>query len=164
MWLEKMGFNLRTGGLSADQFQSEYMIQLFEAQGWEVSNISLDRTPDPYTGCQSILLENRIDMLDNALLQDELVHLQRDPLSGKIIIPQGATKDVSDSFAGSLWNATVKNPAIMLAGKALSSVVAGANRRRGAVPGTSVIAKVNGPRKSAEAEKLPSMFPGLYNK
>ena len=73
VWLRRNGFNIQ--GISRDQFQSEYMGQLLEAQGFKVTRLSLDRTPDGYIALRSVLLEHRVDMLDCKLLQDELVHL-----------------------------------------------------------------------------------------
>lgn len=86
-WLRKVGFNISR--ISRDQFQSEYMAQLLEDQGFTVDKLSLDRTPDGYISLRSILLENRVDMLDCALLQDELIHLQRDSVSGRVDHPIG---------------------------------------------------------------------------
>lgn len=85
--LRKMKYNIQK--ITRDQFQSEYMAQLLEAQGFNVDKISLDRTPDGYTALKSVLLEERIDMLDCNLLQDELIHLQRDAGTGKIDHPAG---------------------------------------------------------------------------
>ena len=145
-WLRKSGFNI--SGVSADQYQSEYMIQLLEAQGFEVCNISLDRKPDGYIALRSILMEKRIDLLNHKLLQDELVKLQRDGVTGKVDHPTGGSKDVSDGLAGAIFNATDKNPAIPLGGKSLTRVVTSVNRARGPFTGS----------------ELPAMFPGLYGK
>lgn len=79
-WLRRKGFNI--AGISRDQYQSEYVGQLLEEQGFTVTKLSLDRTPDGYIALRSVLLEQRIDLLDVQLLQDELVHLQRDAASG----------------------------------------------------------------------------------
>lgn len=79
-WLRRKGFNI--AGVSRDQYQSEYLGELLEEQGFTVTKISVDRTPDPYISLRSVLLEQRIDLLDVQLLQDELVHLQRDASSG----------------------------------------------------------------------------------
>lgn len=86
-WLRKQGFNISR--LSRDQFQSEYMAQLLEEQGFEVDKISLDRTPDGYIALRSVLLEKRVDMLDSQLLQQEIIHLQRDSVTGKVDHPVG---------------------------------------------------------------------------
>lgn len=82
VWLRSQGFNIEL--ISRDQFQSEYMAQLLEAQGFKTEKISLDRTPDGYMALRSILLEQRVQMLDIKLLQDELIYLQRDSLTGKV--------------------------------------------------------------------------------
>ena len=127
-WLRLRGLNIFK--ISRDQFQSEYMAQLLEAQGFEVNNISLDRTPDGYLGTRSILSEQRIDMLDHKLLQDELIHLQRDSVTGKVDHPVFLSKDVADSFAGALWNATLSNPGVTLGAKSTAGIIASINGGR----------------------------------
>ena len=146
-WLRKSGFNIVK--LSRDQFQSEYMAQLLEAQGFDVSKLSLDRTPDGYMALRSILLEERVDMLDVKLLQDELVHLQRDGVTGKIDHPLGGSKDTSDSFAGAIWNAVLTNPGVPVATKSVTSLIRSVNTRS--------------PSLNDKSQQLPSMFPNLYN-
>ena len=86
-WLRKVGFNIER--ISRDQFQSEYLAQLLEQEGFKVDKISLDRTPDGYLAFRSVLQEKRFDMLDCQLLQDELVHLQSDSVTGKVDHPSG---------------------------------------------------------------------------
>lgn len=143
-WLRRSGFNIER--VSRDQFQSEYMAQLLEAQDFIVDNLSLDRTPDGYQAFRSILLEQRLDMLDYKLVQDELINLQRDALTGRIDHPVGGSKDVSDSLAGACWNATLHNPGIPVASKKVANV----------------IAAVNGTRRGVYSNnnKMPNMFPG----
>ena len=88
VWLRRQGFNIEK--ITRDQFQSEYLAQLLEAQGFgEIKKVSLDKTPDGYMALRSILTEQRIDMLNCEKLQDELIHLQRDANSGKIDHPVG---------------------------------------------------------------------------
>ena len=86
-WLRKSGFNIKC--ISRDQYQSEYLAQLLEEQGFKSPKISLDRTPDGYIALRSVLLEQRVDMLDCKLLQDELIHLQRDSITGRVDHPVG---------------------------------------------------------------------------
>lgn len=65
--------------ITRDQFQSEYLAQELEKHGFgAVPKLSLDRTPDGYTAFRSVLTEERIDLLHCELLEDELIHLQRD--------------------------------------------------------------------------------------
>ena len=107
-WLRQQKFDIRL--ISRDQFQSEYLAQILEEQGFKVSKISLDRTPDGYMALRSVILEERINMLHCQLLEDELIELQRDSVTGKIDHKVGGSKDVADSFAGSIWNAILDNP------------------------------------------------------
>ena len=86
-WLRNQRFNIH--GISRDQYQSEYVGQLLEEQGFNVKKLSLDRTPDGYVALRSVLLEQRINMLDQQLLQDELIHLQRDANTGRVDHPVG---------------------------------------------------------------------------
>lgn len=125
-WLRKNKFNIVK--ITRDQFQSEYMAQLLEARGFDVDKISLDRTPDGYNALKSVLLEQRIDMLDDQLLEDELTHLQRDSVSGKIDHPAGGSKDCADSFAGAVWDAIVYDPGITISSKNVVKAMSAVNR------------------------------------
>lgn len=109
-WLISQHFNIIK--VTRDQFQSEYIGQLLESRGIDSPKISLDRTPDGYMALRQILLEQRIDMLDDQLLQDELIHLQRDSTTGKVDHPVGGSKDCADSFAGSVWDAVLYDPGV----------------------------------------------------
>lgn len=128
-WLRKQGFNIT--GISRDQFQSEYMAQLLEEQGFTVSKLSLDRSPQGYDTLKSVLLEQRIDMLDNQLLQNELIMLQRDSMTGKLDHPANGAKDTSDSFAGAVWNATINNPGVVVPTTKVANVFSNVNSNRG---------------------------------
>lgn len=116
--------------ISRDQFQSEYVGQILEAQGFTVNKISLDRTPDGYMALRSVLLEKRIRMLDIELLQTELINLQRDAVSGKIDHTISFTKDMSDGFAGAVWDAILYKQS-MIDPKMVASVFSSTNGRVG---------------------------------
>lgn len=89
VWLKRQGMNI-TNHISRDQYQSEYMAQLLEAKGLgKVPKVSMDRTPEPYAALRAILSTQRIDLLDVSLLANELIHLQRDSVSGAINKPIG---------------------------------------------------------------------------
>ncbi len=150
-WLRRSGFNIQ--GISRDQFQSEYMGQLLEDQGFKVTKLSLDRTPDGYEAFRSILLEKRIDMLDVQLLQDELIHLQRDSITGRIDHPVGGSKDVADSLAGSVWNATQNNPGVLVNTKTVVNVISKLNGNR-----------LGGGNRSNNQGPIPSVFNSPYKK
>ena len=126
-WLRRVGFNIV--GVSRDQFQSEYLGQLLESQGFSVKKLSLDRTPDGYMTFRSVLVEQRIRLLDVQLLQDELIHLQRDSITGKVDHMIGGSKDVSDGLAGAVWNALQENVNVQLPAGTVPKVLTQVNGR-----------------------------------
>ena len=143
-WLrDSCKFNINC--ISRDQYQSEYMAQLLEGQGFNTAKISLDRTPDGYMALRSAILEGRIDMLHMDLLEKELTHLKRDPGTGICDHEVGGSKDVSDSVAGSVWNAILINPGVPVPTKSVANV----------------ISQVNGPRKTSPNSHMNNMFPGI---
>ncbi len=145
-WLRRKGFNIAR--ISRDQFQSEYLAQQLEAEGFTVDKISLDRTPDGYIAFRSVLLEERINLLDNKLLQDELIHLQRDSVTGKVDHPIGGSKDVADSCAGWIWNILQNNPGITIPTKAKVAAIKAVN-------------SINNRRRNMPGANLPSMFSNI---
>lgn len=137
VWLRSKKFNINNG-ISRDQFQSEYVAQILESKGFgKVPIISLDRTPDGYVTLRSVFNEQRIDLLDVELLQHELIHLQRDSVSGKIDHLVGESKDVSDTLAGAVWNATLQNPGVFVPTMSVASAIALVNGSRTGYRGTS---------------------------
>ena len=86
-WLRKQHINIEL--ITRDQYQSEYLAQLLEAQDFKVDKISLDRTPDGYICLRSVLMEERVDMLHSNELETELILLQRDAFSGRVDHPLG---------------------------------------------------------------------------
>ena len=143
VWLRDKGMNIQA--ISRDTFQSEYLGQQLEAKNFKVDVLSLDRTNDGYITFRSVLTEQRISLLDHKLLQDELIHLQRDSVSQKVDHPSGGSKDIADSIAGATWNATKSNPDVPIQAKAK----------------VSAVAAVNGMNRKSAGSQLPSMFPGI---
>lgn len=149
VWLRKQHFNVRV--VSRDQFQSEYMGQLLESQGFESPKISLDRTPDGYIALRSVFIEQRIDMLQCQLLEDELIHLQRDSVTGRIDHTIGQSKDVSDSFAGWVWMCMQRNPSVPVPIKSTANIISSVNT-----------VSMNRARNINTSSDLASAFQDLY--
>lgn len=104
-YLKAVGFNIR--GISVDGYQSADTRQILITQGYNVDLVSLDRTPQGYLALRSAMNDQRIGLISIDLLETELIQLQRDVQSGKIDHPIDGSKDMSDSLAGALWNATL---------------------------------------------------------
>lgn len=144
LWLRRQHFNIER--ISRDQYQSEYMGQLLEEQGFTVDKLSVDRKPDGYNSFRDVLMDQRIDLLDIQELQDELIKLQRDALSLVPDHPIGGAKDMSDSLARATWNAILHNSGISVPRKSVAKA----------------IATVNKPKYTSNSQNLQNLFPNLY--
>ena len=144
LWLRRQHFNIER--ISRDQYQSEYMGQLLEEQGFIVDKLSVDRKPDGYNSFRDVLMDQRIDLLNIQQLQDELIKLQRDALSLVPDHPVGGEKDMSDSLARATWNAILHNSGIQVPRKTVAKA----------------IAAVNKPKYTSNADNLQNLFPNLY--
>lgn len=128
-WLRKSGYNIFL--VSRDQFQSDYLAEELESKGFHTDKCSLDRTPDGYIALRSVLLEQRIDLLQSELLQNELIHLQMDNVTNKVDHPVGGSKDLADSLAGAVWECLQTNPGVQVGAKKVASVIAAVNSNSG---------------------------------
>lgn len=102
-----LGWNIR--GISLDSFQSADLKQSFITAGFEDTTIvSLDRKPDGYQFFKTAVVERRVQILsDQPELIKELVNLKQDNITGKVDHDHENSKDMSDSFAGALYNASL---------------------------------------------------------
>lgn len=101
-WLrDECGF--RFGLVTADTFQSVMPLQMLESRGFEVKTLSLDRTKGPYYLWRDAFIEGRIRMFRHRVLMREAENLL--DLKDKIDHQTTGTKDVSDSAAGSYFDA-----------------------------------------------------------
>ena len=110
-WLKQSGFNII--GVSLDGFQSADSKQIFISNNYDASIISMDKTPQAYLTLRSAMNDKRIGLIKLDLLETELVQLQRDVQTGKIDHPRDGSKDIADSLAGALFNATLHKQSLM---------------------------------------------------
>jgi predicted phosphatase len=138
MWLRKQGFTI--GTISTDQYQSSYMREVLNAQGFITSKVSVDSSDEPYIGLRSILYDQRIELVRNELRDDELIHLQR--VNNKIDHPttmnggKKGSKDISDSLAGACYTLTTEHVVSAPAPKSVISAMAAVNKPRSSKQGT----------------------------
>lgn len=101
-----LGWNIKA--ITLDGFQSFDSRQQFETMGFKDSKIlSLDKTPDGYMMLKSAIYERRISLLNLSILEQEIIQLERNNMSGKIDHPVDGSKDCSDALAGALYNASL---------------------------------------------------------
>lgn len=118
-YLKASGFNIKA--VSIDGFQSADTRQLLLSQGYDCTIVSLDKTPQGYMALRSAMNDGRIGVIQIDLLETELVQLQRDVQTSKLDHPIDGSKDLSDSLAGALWNATLHKQSLLDAGSIMSA-------------------------------------------
>ena len=75
VWLRRNGFAL--GIISTDQYQSSYVRENLDQQGFETEKISVDRTTDPYISLRNLLQDQRLELIKCDLQEIEMINLQR---------------------------------------------------------------------------------------
>lgn len=120
-FLKAAGFNII--GISLDGFQSADMKQMLTAQHYEAEIISLDRSPEGYLTLRSAMNDGRVGLIEIPQLETELIQLQRDVSTGKLDHPPDGSKDLSDSLAGALFNASKHKQSLIDNVQLLNAVV-----------------------------------------
>lgn len=140
LWLRRNGFSI--GTISTDQYQSSYMREVLNGQGFHTDKISVDRSEDPYIGLKNILYDQRIELIRNDLRDTELVNLQR--INNKIDHPMTmasggkGSKDVSDALCGACYTLTLEHSVPIPRSSSIASAIASVNGKN------SVHANMNG--------------------
>ena len=146
VWLRRNGFTI--GTVSTDQYQSSYLREILNQQGFTTEKISVDASDEPYIGLKNILNDQRIELIKHQLQEDELVGLQR--INNKVDHKPNGSKDTSDSLCGAIWTLTkeapVNTPPPTNTARAMASVNGrGGYGGRNATP--SVFGQINGYRR-----------------
>lgn len=101
----KQALNVNIELVTADQFQSAQLLQELSEFGLKTANLSVDRTAEPYFTLADLIDEGRVQTYKYQIFEDELFGLVYFTGSKKIDHPKDGSKDVSDSVAGSVYNA-----------------------------------------------------------
>ena len=75
VWLRRNGLNV--GLVTTDQYQSSYVRENLDQQGFNTDKISVDRTVDPYISLRNLLQDQRIELIKCDLQEIEMINLQR---------------------------------------------------------------------------------------
>jgi hypothetical protein len=104
--LKSLGLNIRW--VTFDTFQSTDSLQILRQAGYIVGYQSMDKTTNPYTVTKYAMYDRRVDMPYHAIVERELVSLERDVKKNKIDHPPNGSKDVSDALAGVVFGCTMR--------------------------------------------------------
>jgi hypothetical protein len=135
LWLRQNGFYI--SGVSTDQFQSSYVRETLNQQGFITETISVDKSEDPYISLRNLLQDQRIELIKHQIQEDELVHLQR--INGRIDHPpqsQSSTvrsvgKDCSDALCGACYAHIKHQDAPKPPARSVANVISGVNSKFG---------------------------------
>lgn len=139
VWLRRSGFHL--GTVSTDQYQSSYLREILNQQGFTTEKISVDSSDEPYIGLKNALNDQRIELIKHQLQEDELVKLQR--VNNKIDHPPNGSKDCSDALCGWTWTLTKEAPQNTPPPRHVASAIAAVNGRNKSNRGTPSVLALN---------------------
>ena len=105
LYLRAAGLNI--AGISTDTYQSLFLQQELMQNGFNVTTLSLDRTPSGYLSYRLALYEKRIDSIDNGLLTNEMINLVFHSQANKVDHPVEGSKDIADAVVGSYYTAVI---------------------------------------------------------
>ena len=86
-----------------DGYQSTFLIQILQNEGYESEILSVDLKPDPYFALKAAVMEGRLNRYEYPPLERELYGLRLLSEGKKLLRiekPPGGEKDVADSLAG----------------------------------------------------------------
>jgi len=92
------------GLITADTWQSSYLLEILSEKGYRTGSLSVDTSNDPYDELISYIRAGQLDYYEEKTFIKELTNLER--RKGKYDHSRRSSKDVSDSCAGSVYNAT----------------------------------------------------------
>jgi hypothetical protein len=104
-WLEYLHdeLNFDFGLVTADTWQSSYLLEILREKGYKTATLSVDLSTDPYDELVQAIRSGRIDYYNNRIAINELTNLER--FKGKYNHNRKGGKDSSDAWAGSTYNA-----------------------------------------------------------
>lgn len=124
VWLKQHYFNI--GTITADQYQSSFLLQVLEQQGFHVMKVAVGM--NEYIGLRNMLVDQRIELVRCPLQENELISTQR--MNNKIHHPEdedGGHGDIADALAGSTASLIVQQVSARPPMKNVAAIAAAVN-------------------------------------
>jgi len=128
LYLSQIG--IRFGKITFDQWGSEQIRQELTDLGYNVGLLSVDRTTEPYYTLANLIYEERLEYYDYVIFKEELFNLVEDRVRKKIDHTPDFHKDVADSAAGAVFNATKAEDKTDLQEEGLANIYINANKNK----------------------------------
>ena len=137
VWLRRQGFNI--GKISADQYQSAYMLETLELQGFDTCKVSVDRSDEPYIGLKNLLFDQCIELIKHQVQENELIHLENTgtKIDHPLTNPDGTKggKDCADALCGACWTLITDHVQSNTSQKSVASAIRAMNGPRSSYSG-----------------------------
>lgn len=127
LYLRLNHFNV--GTVSTDQFQSDFMREILNQQGFSTTKISVGM--EAYIGMKNLLIDQRIELVKCQLQEDELIKTQRE--NNKITHPVdegGGHGDLADAACGSSFTLITEQVTARPPAKSIANIAAAVNSGR----------------------------------
>lgn len=158
IYLRQNHFNV--GTITADKFQSSFLIQTLEQQGFDAKGLSPGM--NEFIGLRNLIVDQRIELVKCALQEDELISTQR--MNNKIYHPEdegGGHGDVAESLCGSASSLIAEQVSSRPPARNLAAITAAVNRGMGKSR-SNPMSSSNTINRSSDPDKTrPVHFPRL---
>lgn len=157
IWLRQNHFNV--GTITADKFQSSFVLQTLEQQGFDAHGLSPGM--NEFIGLRNMIVDQRIELVRCQLQEDELIATQR--MNNQIYHPEdegGGHGDVAEAIAGASASLIAEQVTSRPPARNLAAITAAVNRgtaRRLSSPMSSS----NTILSSSRNANVPTRFPRL---
>ena len=176
LWLKRAGFNI--GIVSTDQYQSAYVRENLDHQGFTTEKISVDRSIDPYVSLRNLLQDQRLELIKCDLQEIEMINLQRNndridhkpqsnagagstpPCLANGYNSKGIGKDCADALCGACSSLIAHLDLIKPPAKSVINAIASVNTGRG-FPSMGTRPSVSRPSVSPNRPSVNSPLPGF---
>lgn len=125
VWLRQNHFNV--GTISADQYQSAFLLQTLEQQGFDIEKRAV--AMNEFIGLRNLLVDQRIELVRCAQQEDELIATQR--INNTVHHPEdegGGHGDIADSLAGSCSTLIAQQVAARPPARNVAAITAAVNK------------------------------------
>ena len=155
VYLRQHHFNI--GTISTDQFQSDFLREILEQQGFTTTRFSVGM--EQFIGLKNLFVDQCVETVKCQLQEDELINTQR--ANNKIIHPEdkgGGHGDIADSFCGSCWTLVTEQVTARPPARSLANIAAAVNTgRSGRIP-TSAATSHSASTTLRPSTMIPSLF------
>ena len=125
IWLRQNHFNI--GSVTADKFQSSFVLQVLEQQGFDAKGLSPKM--NEFIGLRNMIVDQRIELVKCTQQEDELIKTQR--MNNIIYHPEdegGGHGDVAEALAGSVASLIAEQVTSRPPARNLAAITAAVNK------------------------------------